>query len=231
MSDVLFVVSGADHWTLADGTRHPSGFWAEELVAPYRAVTAAGHRVTVATPDGVRPTVDRMSLRADMNGGDDAARRVEEQLGAIAELEHPVRLSDVDVEAYGAVFYPGGHGPMEDLAVDANSAKVLIRALESGTPLALVCHGPAAMLAAVREDGTNAFAGYRVSAFANTEETQVGFADKARWLLQDRLVEAGVDYQEGDPWVPKVVVDRHLITGQNPASAAPLAIELLHALA
>lgn len=85
----------------------------------------------------------------------------------------------------------------------------------------MVCHGPAALLAATKEDGSNAFAGYRVSGFTNAEETQAGLADKAKWLLQDRLVEAGVDFQEGEPWAPKVVVDRNLVTGQNPASSAP----------
>jgi putative intracellular protease/amidase len=120
---------------------------------------------------------------------------------------------------------------MEDLSADTESGRLLTRALESGKPLGVVCHGPAALLAATRDDGTNSFAGYRVSAFTNVEETQAGFADKAEWLLQDRLVAAGVNFQEGEPWVPKVVVDRNLVTGQNPASAAPLAAELLKKLA
>jgi putative intracellular protease/amidase len=230
MSKILFVLTGADHWTLADGTSHPTGFWAEEAAAPYEAFKAAGHDVVVATPGGVVPTVDQGSLAPDFNGGQEGADKVARTLAAMTELRQPLKLSDVDLDDYAAVFYPGGHGPMEDLSTDTESGRLLTRALESGRPLGVVCHGPAALLAATREDGTNSFAGYRVSAFTNAEETQAGFADKAKWLLQDRLVAAGVDFEEGEPWVPKVVVDRNLVTGQNPASAAPLAAELLKKL-
>lgn len=230
MSKILFVLTGADHWTLADGTKHPTGFWAEEAVAPYEAVKAAGHEVVVATPGGVVPSVDQGSLAAELNGGQENADRIAAVLAAMTELREPVRLADVDLDDYAAVFYPGGHGPMEDLAVDADSGRLLTLALESGKPLGVVCHGPAALLAATKADGTNTFAGYRVAAFTNAEETQAGFADQAQWLLQDRLTEAGVQVQVGEPWVAKVVVDRNLITGQNPASAAPLAVELLKKL-
>jgi putative intracellular protease/amidase len=231
MPKILFVLTGTDHWTLADGTPHPTGFWAEEAAAPYEAFKAAGHDVVVATPGGVVPTVDQGSLAPEFNGGQEGAEKVERTLASMAELRRPLKLSEVNLDDYAAVFYPGGHGPMEDLSGDTESGRLLIRALESGKPLGVVCHGPAALLAATREDGTNAFAGYRVSAFTNAEETQAGFADKAKWLLQDRLVAAGVDFQEGEPWIPKVVVDRNLVTGQNPASAAPLAAELLKKLA
>ncbi|SNX56493.1 putative intracellular protease/amidase [Streptomyces sp. TLI_55] len=230
MSKILFVMTGADHWTLADGTLHPTGFWAEEAVAPYQAFKAAGHEIVVATPGGVVPTVDKGSLAPAFNGGQEGADRTAAALAAMTELQHPVKLTDVDLDDYAAVFYPGGHGPMEDLAVDADSGKLLTRALESGKPLGVVCHAPAALLAAVKDDGTNTFAGYRVAAFTNDEEIQGGLADKAKWLLQDRLTEAGVDVQVGQPWAPKVVVDRNLVTGQNPASSAPLADELLKKL-
>jgi putative intracellular protease/amidase len=229
MSKILFVMTGVDHWTLADGTRHPTGFWAEEAVAPYEAFKAAGHEIVVATPGGVVPTADKASLAPEFNGGQENADRVAEVLATASELQSPVRLEDVNLDDYAAVYYPGGHGPMEDLAVDADSGRLLIRALESGRPLGVVCHGPAALLAA-EQGGVNAFAGYRVAAFTNAEEVQSGFADKARWLLQDRLTEAGVQVQVGEPWVPKTVVDRNLVTGQNPASAAPLATELLKKL-
>ncbi|MFE2011514.1 type 1 glutamine amidotransferase domain-containing protein [Streptomyces sp. NPDC059491] len=230
MAKILFVMTGADHWTLADGTEHPTGFWAEEAVAPYEALTAAGHGIVVATPGGVVPTVDRGSLAPEANGGQAGADEVAAALGRIDELKNPVRLEDVRLDDYDAVFYPGGHGPMEDLAVNETSGRLLADALDSGKPLAVVCHGPAALLAATREDGSNAFAGYRVAAFTNAEETQAGFADKAKWLLESRLVEAGVDVQVGEPWVPNVVVDRNLFTGQNPASSAPLAAEVVKKL-
>ncbi|MGW6518695.1 type 1 glutamine amidotransferase domain-containing protein [Streptomyces sp. NPDC054950] len=227
MAKILFVLTGADHWTLADGTLHPTGFWAEEVVAPYEAFRAAGHEVVVATPGGVVPTVDQGSLAAEVNGGQEAADRIAAALDAIPELRRPLRLEDVDLGDHAAVFYPGGHGPMEDLAVDAVSGRLLVDALRSGKPLGVVCHGPAALLAAVTEDGSNAFAGYRVAAFTNAEELQAGLGDKAKWLLQDRLTEAGVEVRAGEPWAPHVVVDRNLITGQNPASSTPLATELL----
>ncbi|MFG2573838.1 type 1 glutamine amidotransferase domain-containing protein [Streptomyces sp. NPDC048481] len=230
MAKILFVLSGADHWTLADGTQHPTGFWAEEAAAPYEAFRAAGHEVVVATPGGVVPTVDKGSLAAEVNGGQEGADRVAAVLAGMTELQRPLRLEDVDLGDYAAVFYPGGHGPMEDLAVDAVSGRLLADALASGKPLGVVCHGPAALLAAVAEDGANAFAGYRIAAFTNAEEQQAGLADKAKWLLQDRLTEAGVDVRVGEPWAPHVVVDRNLVTGQNPASSAPLADELLKKL-
>ncbi|MEV5612751.1 type 1 glutamine amidotransferase domain-containing protein [Streptomyces sp. NPDC052225] len=231
MSKILFVLTGADHWTLADGTEHPTGFWAEEAVAPYEAFKAAGHEVVVATPGGVVPTVDRGSLAPQFNGGQEGADKVAAALDSFTELQSPLKLTDVDLGDYAAVFYPGGHGPMEDLAVDETSGRLLTLALESGKPLGVVCHGPAALLAATGADGTNSFKGYDVAAFTNEEEIQGGLADKAKWLLQDRLTEAGVRVKPAEPWAPHVVVDRNLITGQNPASSAPLAAELLKKLA
>ncbi|MFF8990486.1 type 1 glutamine amidotransferase domain-containing protein [Streptomyces sp. NPDC014983] len=230
MAKILFVMTGVDHWTLADGTRHPTGFWAEEAVAPYEVFTAAGHEITVATPGGVVPVVDRASLAPETNGGQEGAERVAKALESLSELRRPVKLEEVDPDGYDAVFYPGGHGPMEDLAVNADSAAVLTRTLESGRPLGVVCHAPAALLATAGEDGTSPFAGYRLTGFSNEEERQAGFAEKAEWLLQDRLTELGVDYVEAEPWTPNVVVDRNLYTGQNPASSGPLAAELAKAL-
>ncbi|MFG2824993.1 type 1 glutamine amidotransferase domain-containing protein [Kitasatospora sp. NPDC048365] len=231
MSKILFVMTGADHWTLADGTEHPSGYWAEEAVTPYEAFTAAGHQVVVATPGGVVPTVDRGSLSPEANGGPEGAARIERALAAMPELRQPIGLDEVKLDEYAAVFYPGGHGPMEDLSADPESGRLLVDALASGRPLGVVCHGPAALLAAVTADGTNAFAGYRATAFSNTEETLAGLAERAKWLLETRLVEAGVDVRTGEPWAPHVVVDRNLVTGQNPASSAPVAAELLGKLA
>lgn len=229
MANILFVLTGADHWTLADGTEHPTGFWAEEFAAPYTAFTGAGHTVTVATPAGVVPTVDQGSLAAEVNGGPEGAAATAEILSGARELQNPIPLDKVDLADYDAVFYPGGHGPMQDLAVDPVSGALLADTLASGKPLGIVCHAPAALLA-TGDAGRSAFAGYRLTAFSNAEETQAGFAEKAKWLLQDRLVSLGVDYREGDPWAPHIEVDRNLYTGQNPASSAPLAAEMLRAL-
>ncbi|GAA3027785.1 type 1 glutamine amidotransferase domain-containing protein [Kitasatospora sp. NPDC057738] len=222
MADILFVVTGSKVWTLNDGTEHPTGFWAEEAVVPYRAFTGAGHRVAVATPGGVVPVADRASLTDP---------ELAEELAKIAEFRQPLVLAEVDPADYDVVFYPGGHGPMEDLAVDADSGRLLTRALASGRPLGVVCHGPAALLAARAEDGGSPFAGYRVTGFTNAEEAQAGLADRAPWLLQDRLVALGVDFEEGEPWAPHAVVDRNLVTGQNPASSALVAAGLLKLLA
>jgi len=230
VSKILFVVTGAQSWTLADGTQHPTGFWAEELVAPYRSFTEAGHDVVVATPGGVVPVVDQGSLAADANGGQAEADAIRTELEGIEQLRAPVALDQVDLDDYAAVFYPGGHGPMEDLAVDATSGALLTSTLASGKPLGVVCHAPAALLATADQDGGSPFAGYRLTGFTNAEETQAGLADKATWLLQDRLVDLGVHFQEGEPWAEHVEVDRNLYTGQNPASSRALAEHMLKAL-
>jgi putative intracellular protease/amidase len=230
MAKILFVVTGADHWTLVDGTQHPTGFWAEELVRPYEIFKDAGHEVVVATPGGVRPSVDKASLTPEANAGPAGADKVARTLASMSELRSPLKLGDIDLQEYDAVLYPGGHGPMEDLAVDVTSGALLTQALASGKPLGVVCHAPAALLAAQNADGTSPFAGYRLTAFTNAEENLAGFGHRARWLLQDRLLAMGADFQEGPPWEPHVVVDRNLFTGQNPASSAPLAARFLDAI-
>lgn len=226
MSKILFVVTGADHWTLKDGTQHPTGYWAEELLTPYKTITGAGHDVEFATPGGVSPVVDETSLAPDANDGADVRPDIE----AIDALKSPLKLEDVQLSDYDAVFYPGGHGPMEDLAVNKDSGALLTEALDSGKPLGVVCHAPAAMLAATREDGTSAFAGKKITGFSNEEERQAGLADKAIWLLEDRLRELGADVTVGDAWAPNVVTDGNLVTGQNPKSSGPLAEKLLEML-
>jgi putative intracellular protease/amidase len=223
MSDVLFVMTGADVLTLTDGTGHPTGYWAEEFLAPYRALTAAGHRVVVATPGGAVPPVDAASV-----AGDEA---VAAELASVPALREPLRLADVDPAGYAAVYYPGGHGPMADLAADPDSAAVIRTTLASGRPLALVCHGVAALLSTVDADGGWPFAGYRMAAFTDAEEKAAGLADRLPWLVQSRLVALGADVPAGEPWAPHVVVDRNLHTGQNPASSGELAAALVTALA
>lgn len=230
MAKILFVMTGADQWTLADGSKHRTGFWAEEAVVPLEAFRAADHEVTVATPGAVVSPVDPGSLAPEVNGGPEEAARIRNVVESAPEFAHPVALTDVRLDDYDAVYVPGGHGPMEDLAVDADSGRILAQAVQSGLPVGVVCHGPAALLAAVKEDGTNAYAGYRITAFTNAEEQLAGSADNAKWLLQDRLTEAGVKVEVGAPWAPHVEVDRNVVTGQNPASSAPLAAELLKQL-
>ncbi|KPC84184.1 MULTISPECIES: type 1 glutamine amidotransferase domain-containing protein [Streptomyces] len=231
MPSVLFVLTGADHWTLNDGTAHPTGFWAEELAAPHRVFAQAGFDITIATPGGVAPTVDSASLAAEANGGQEQADAVASYLASIDEtLRIPARLEDVVPTSYDVVFYPGGHGPMEDLAVSEVSGRLLTSALDSGAQVGVLCHAPAALLPARREDGSWPFAGYRMTGFSNAEETQAGLAEKAPWLLENRLVELGADYAAAEPWSVHTVHDRNLHTGQNPASSEHLAREILAAL-
>ncbi|WP_191839285.1 type 1 glutamine amidotransferase domain-containing protein [Catellatospora chokoriensis] len=227
MAKVLMVLSGAQYWTMKDGHRHPTGYWAEEFVAPYTVFTQAGHQVTVATPGGVIPTVDTMSLRPSMTGGEKTSLQEENVIEAADELRHPVAIKDVRFEDYATVFYPGGHGPMEDLAYDADSGRLLREALASGKHFGIVCHAPSAILATRDEHGDTPFANYSLTGFTNDEEAGVGLADKAKWLLEDELRKLPTNYSRGPMWEPYLVTDRTLHTGQNPASAGPLAKELV----
>ncbi|MFI6080368.1 type 1 glutamine amidotransferase domain-containing protein [Streptomyces sp. NPDC051217] len=230
MAKVLFIVSGATYWVLKDGTRYATGYWAEEFANPYKAITDAGHEVVVATPGGVTPNVDMMSLRPAMAGGEQGALELEAVIRDAEVMRRPLKLSDVRLEDYDAVYLPGGHGPMADLAFDADAGRLLTAQLASGNPLAIVCHAPAAMLA-TRIHGESPFKGWKVTGFTNEEEEGVGLAPRATWLLEDDLKnKVGVEYSRGETWKPYMVEDRNLVTGQNPASAAVLAKRLLQIL-
>ena len=230
MPDLLLVLTGADHWTLDDGTPHPTGYWAEELVAPMTVFRDAGVDVTIATPGGVTPTVDAASLSPDLVGEDEAAR-LRSELDALAELlAAPMVLEQVAPDAYDGVFIPGGHGPMEDLAASPELGHLLVAMLDDGGIIGSVCHGPAALLSATRDDGSWAFAGRELSAFTNEEETQGGLADRASWLLEDRIRDAGGTLRTGPAWQPFSVVDGDLVTGQNPASSTEVAEKVVERL-
>lgn len=228
MTKVLMVISAADRWTLNDGTVHPSGYWAEEVARPHQIFTEAGWQITVATPGGKPPTLDKLSL--GISGGMPWKRReVKRYLDSIANvLAHPVALDTVNADDYDVVFYPGGHGPMEDLAYDPVSGALLAHRLESDKPLALLCHAPAAILAAAGPDGASPFAGRRMTGLSNREELLNSFGRKAPWLLEDKLKESGVDYSKALlPLRPHVVADGNLYTGQNPQSSEKLAERLV----
>lgn len=229
MTKVLLVLSAADSWTLRDGSVHPTGFWAEEFVTPYTRFTEAGWKVTVATPGGRRPTVDQLSLSVRGGVKPRTARQMRAALDRLAPvLNAPTDLAEVDPADYDAVFYSGGHGPMEDLAVDETSGALLTEAVNSGQPVALLCHAPAAMLAARNDDGTWPFVGYAMTGLSNVEEKINPFGWKAPWLLEDRLVAKGAHYSKALlPLRPHIVEDRNLLTGQNPASSAALAKRLI----
>lgn len=228
MTTVLMALSAARHWTLSDGTQHPTGFWAEEFVVPYTTFVRAGYHVTVATPGAVRPVVDELSL--GLSGGlPSTTRRLRAQLTELERvLQSPMDLHAVDPHQPDLVFYPGGHGPMEDLAVDRRSGDLLRVRMESARPIALLCHAPAAVLATVDEQGASPFQGRRLTGLSNLEERVNPFAWKASWLLQDRLRQMGVTYERGTlPFRPHVVVDGTLYSGQNPQSSQQLAQRLV----
>ncbi len=228
MTHVLMILSATDHWTLKDGSSHPTGFWAEEFVTPYEAFTAAGWDVTVATPGGRAPTVDQASL-AEGAGDPQTLEDVKASLDRLAPvLKAPADLATVDHTGFDLVFYPGGHGPLEDLAVDRTSGAILAERVSADQPVALLCHAPAAVLAASDGPESSPFAGYRMTGFSNVEEEQTGLAANAPWLLEDKLVELGAIYSSAtEPWGSYVVVDRNVYTGQNPQSSAELAERLV----
>ncbi|WP_436524566.1 type 1 glutamine amidotransferase domain-containing protein [Actinoplanes sp. HUAS TT8] len=221
MSTVLIVLSGARTWTQQDGTQRPTGFWAEEFTTPYRILTEAGARITIATPGGRVPVADVISV-------DDVQTSYLKEI----DLEKVARLEDVDPRDFDAVLIPGGHGPMQDLAVDPDMARILEAMLpDESKTVAALCHGIAAFLPAGAPDGGWLFRGRRMTAFSDAEEEQVGLAANAPWLLESRVRAAGAVYEAGPAFGSYAVVDGNLITGQNPQSAAAAAEALLKALA
>ncbi len=226
MAHVLMVVTGADAIALADGTMHPTGFWAEELVELHRGLVDAGHQVDVATPGGVRPPVDPGSL------GEDTGDELRGYLATIdAVLAQPRALADVQPGEYDAIALPGGHGPMVDLATDADLGRLLVDAVDRDAVVGVLCHGPAGLLSAVREDGSSAFAGRRLTVFTDDEERQGGLGDGAPYLVESRLRELGVVVEPGEPWSVTVVVDGTVVSGQNPQSSLATARRLVEVLA
>ncbi|MFE7631004.1 type 1 glutamine amidotransferase domain-containing protein [Kocuria sp. NPDC057446] len=231
MARVLMIVSAADSLTMRDGTEHPTGFWAEELVVAHRALRRAGHTVDLATPGGRRPTVDGSSLAPDATGGPERADEFRAYLQEIdAELSAPGVLADVDAHDYDAVVLPGGHGPMADLVHDPSLGRILATADRTGRLIAPFCHGPAGLLSA-QDDGTFLFAGRRLTAFTNQEELTGGTGDNTPWFLETVLREKGAVVETGPAWASHVVRDANLISGQNPGSSQAVADVLLEALA
>lgn len=234
MSSLLLVLTGARFWSQKDGSQRPTGFWAEEFVEPHRILVEAGVDITIATPGGRVPVVDEGSLSLQANGEDagKVARLREYLKKAASSLESPKRLEDMDPADYDGVLIPGGHGPMQDLAVDPDVARILQAMLpDQSKVVASLCHGPAAFMSAGDPGGDWLFKGRKVTAFTDEEERQVGLAANAPWLLEERLRGAGAEFSSGPAWGPFVVVDGNLVTGQNPASGADAAEAVLKELA
>lgn len=232
MANILMVVSAADSLTMRDGSEHPTGFWAEELVVSHRLLREAGHTVRLATPGGAKPTVDEVSLAAESAGGQDRADGFRAYLAGLdAELSAPLALSDVDLSSYAAIVLPGGHGPMADLYRDADLGRLLVAADADGKIIAPFCHGPAGLLSATDDAGTFAFAGRRLTVFTNEEELNGGTGPNTPWFVEDELKAKGAVIENAAVWTSHVVRDANLISGQNPQSSEDVAREVLKALA
>ena len=223
--NILMVLTSHDR--LGD-TGKKTGFWLEEFAAPYYVLKEAGHRITLASPAGGQPPLDPKSNEPDAQT--DATRRFQDDAEAVAALAETERLADVEPERFDAVFFPGGHGPMWDLAEDPDVKRLIEALVEAGKPVAAVCHGPAVFRQAVGPDGKPLVKGRQVTGFTNAEEDAVGLTQVVPFLLEDLLREQGADFSKAKAFEPHVVRDELLITGQNPASSAPAAEALLEAL-
>lgn len=231
MANVLMVVSAADSLTMRDGSEHPTGYWAEELVVSHKTLLDAGHTVHIATPGGVKPTVDQVSLLDDPAGGKERADGFRDYIASIdAELSAPLVLAEVNTESYDAVVMPGGHGPMTDLYQDTDLGRLLIAANAAGAIIAPFCHGPAGLLSAVDTDGKFAFEGRRLTVFTNEEELNGGTGPNTPWFVEDALQEKGSIIDNAGAWSSHVVRDGNLITGQNPQSSEDVSKEVIKAL-
>ncbi|GAA2533255.1 type 1 glutamine amidotransferase domain-containing protein [Winogradskya humida] len=224
--NVLLVLTSHDE---LGTTGRKTGFWLEELAAPYYRLKQAGATVTLASPKGGRPPLDPKSNEPGSQTDD--TRRFEADPEAEAALDSTVVLSTVDPADYDAVFYPGGHGPLWDLAEDTDSIALIETTLRAGKPVALVCHAPGVLRHVTNADGTPLVQGRPVTGFTNSEEDGVGLTDIVPFLVEDELKAKGGVYSKGADWGSYVVRDGLLITGQNPASSAEAADVLLTVLA
>ena len=225
MHRILMVLTS--HGELGD-TGKKTGFWLEEFAAPYYVFKDAGASVTLASPQGGQPPLDPKSDAPDAQTG--ATRRFKGDAAAQAELAATLKLSEVDAAKFDAVFYPGGHGPLWDLAGDARSIALIESALAAGKPLAAVCHAPGVLRDAKAPDGKPLVRGKNVTGFTNSEEAAAGLTHVVPFLVEDMLMSHGGLYTKQADWKPHVVTDGLLITGQNPASSEPAARALLQAL-
>lgn len=222
---VLFVLTSHDQ--LGD-TGEKTGFWLEEFASPYYRLKDAGVDITLASPRGGQPPLDPKSHESDAQTDD--TKRFDNDQSARNQLADTVRLSDVNAEDYDAVFYPGGHGPLWDLHKDEHSIQLIENFIKAGKPVAAVCHAPAVLLNAKDANGEPLVKGKKVTGFSNSEESAVGLSKVVPYLLEDQLVEKGGIYEKVDDWNSLAIVDGQLITGQNPASSAAVADELIKAI-
>ena len=219
---ILMILTSHDE--LGD-TGKKTGFWLEEFAAPYYVFRDAGAEITLASPKGGQPPLDPKSDAPDAQTA--ATDRFKNDVDAQAELASTHTLSDIDVTSYDAVFYPGGHGPLWDLAEDNHSIAIIEAAIAAGKPVAAVCHAPGVLKNVKAADGSPLVKGKKVAGFTNSEEEAVGLTEIVPFLVEDMLKANGGVYSKGDDWSVHVVEDGLLITGQNPASSEKAAKMLL----
>jgi putative intracellular protease/amidase len=222
---ILMVLTSHDQ---LGNTGKKTGFWLEEFAAPYYAFKDAGADITLVSPLGGQPPLDPKSDEPDSQT--DATRRFKADAAAQAALAHTGKLAEVSGDGFDALFYPGGHGPLWDLAEDAHSIKLIETMAAAGKIVSAVCHAPGVLREVKAADGSPLVKGKKVTGFTNTEEAAVQLTDIVPFLVEDMLVSNGGHYSKGADWAPYVVVDGKLITGQNPASSEPAAHAVLRQL-
>ncbi|MCC6073495.1 type 1 glutamine amidotransferase domain-containing protein [Massilia sp. GCM10020059] len=223
--NILMVLTSHDK--LGD-TGKKTGFWLEEFAAPYYVFKDAGAKITLASPKGGQPPLDPKSDEPDAQT--EATKRFKSDPDGQKALANTVPLGDVSDKDYDAVFYPGGHGPLWDLATDQRSIKLIEDMYADGKVVAAVCHAPAALLNASGPDGSPLVRHKRVTGFTNSEEEGVQLTDIVPFLLEDALLENGGRYSKGPDWEPYIITEGSLVTGQNPASSEAAAKEVLRLL-
>jgi putative intracellular protease/amidase len=222
---ILMILTSHDQ---LGNTGRKTGFWLEELAAPYYVFKDAGAEITLASPKGGRRPLDPKSNEPEFRT--DLTRRFEKDAAAEAQLDKTVRLDSVEQDRFDTVFYPGGHGPMWDLAEDKNSIKLIESFLAAGKPVALVCHAPGALRHVRTQKGKPLVAGKKVTGFTDGEEGEMGLTKVVPFLVEDELLKLGATFSKVKNWGVYTAIDGQLITGQNPASSGPAAKVLLEKL-
>ena len=224
MKNVLFVLTSHDK---LGNTGEKTGFWTEEFAAPYYELADKGVQIDIATPLGGQPPIDPKS--EDPSAATEDTKRLDKDTAVLAKLKNTKKLKDVNQADYDAVFYPGGHGPLWDLAEDKTSIALIEAFYTNKKPVAFVCHSPGA-LKNVKVNGEFLVKGKKVTGFSNSEEEAVGLTKVVPFLLEDALQSNGATYSKEGDWQPYAVEDGLLITGQNPASSTLVAQKLLQQL-
>jgi len=209
-------------------TGKKTGFWLEEFAAPYYVFKDSGAEITLASPKGGQPPLDPKSDENDFQTA--ATERFRADKEAQESLAHTVKLKDISPADYDALFYPGGHGPLWDLAEDKNSIALIETMYAQGKPVSAVCHAPGVFRHAKSPDGLPLVQGKLVTGFSNSEEAIVGLTDVVPFLVEDELQKNGGNYSKGADWQSFFVHDGNLITGQNPASSEAVAKAVLEQL-